>query len=111
MQYSALAALQVNPDKNMKRMKKRLGILSNKLRKMSLPFVEPDGGMYVYPQLKDARDDDVTLVERLLDLNLAIAPGSGFGDSYRQFIRISACQPAHVLEKGLDILEAAMSFG
>lgn len=111
MQYSALAALQVSPDKNMKRMKKRLGILSNKLRKMSLPFVEPDGGMYVYPQLKDGRDDDVTLVEKLLDLNLAIAPGSGFGDSYRQFIRISACQPAHVLEKGLDILEAAMSSG
>ncbi|MGC2426197.1 MAG: aminotransferase class I/II-fold pyridoxal phosphate-dependent enzyme [Nitrososphaeraceae archaeon] len=111
MQYSALAALEASPDKNVKLMKKRLDIISNKLRKMSLPFVEPDGGMYVYPQLKDGKEDDVTLVEKLLDLSVAIAPGSGFGDSYRQFIRISACQPEHVLEKGLDILEAAMFSG
>jgi aspartate aminotransferase len=111
MQYSALAALEASPHKNIKLMKKRLDIISNKLRKMSLPFVEPDGGMYVYPQLKDGKEDDVTLVEKLLDLSVAIAPGSGFGDSYRQFIRISACQPEHVLEKGLDILEAAMFSG
>jgi aspartate aminotransferase len=111
MQYSALAALDASPHKNIKLMKKRLNIISNKLRKMSLPFVKPDGGMYIYPQLKDETEDDVTLVKKLLDLNVAIAPGSGFGDSYRQFIRISACQPEHVLEKGLDILEAAMFSG
>ena len=66
--------------------------------------------MFIH-KLKDGKEDDVTLVEKLLDLSVAIAPGSGFGDSYRQFIRISACQPEHVLEKGLDILEAAMFSG
>jgi aspartate aminotransferase len=60
--------------------------------------------MYVFPKLKNEKPDDVTLVQTLLDLGVAVAPGSGFGDSYTQFIRISACQPEAVLEKGLDLL-------
>ena len=76
---------------------------------MSLPFVEPDGAMYIYPKLRKGVDNDIIVVERLLDLGVAVAPGSGFGESYREFIRISACQPTHILEKGLDVLELAIS--
>jgi aspartate aminotransferase len=108
MQYSAMAALEVGSCQNIKRMKKRLDLISNRLRKISLRFVEPEGAMYVYPKLKKGTEDDITVVQRLLDLGLAIAPGTGFGDSYRHFIRISACQPEDVLEKGLDILEVAI---
>jgi aspartate aminotransferase len=39
---------------------------------------------------------------------VAIAPGSGFGESYKRFIRISACQTEEVLEKGLEVLSAAL---
>jgi aspartate aminotransferase len=111
MQYSALAALEESPTLNVERMKRRLDVISNKLRKMSLIFTRPDGAMYVYPKIKNGMADDLTLVEKLLDLGLAIAPGSGFGDSYRQFIRISACQPEDVLERGLNILERVMLSG
>jgi aspartate/methionine/tyrosine aminotransferase len=86
-----------------------LDLVSNRLRKMLLPFVEPDGAMYIYPKLREGVENDITLVERLLDLGVAVAPGSGFGESYREFIRISACQPTHLLEKGLDVLELAIS--
>jgi aspartate aminotransferase len=111
MQYCALAALEVNNSsiQNKKRMKKRLDLVSNRLRNMSLPFVEPDGAMYVYPKLKQGVGNDIAVVERLLDLGVALAPGSGFGESYREFIRISACQPTYLLEKGLDVLELAIS--
>jgi aspartate aminotransferase len=44
----------------------------------------------------------------LLVRGVAIAPGSGFGDYYRQFVRISACQPEKTLEKGLDIMASAI---
>src|ERR687886_2741306 len=111
MQYSALAALEGsnNPSQNQKKMKKRLDLICNRLRKISFRFKEPEGAMYVYPKFKNGIEgDDITVVERLLDLGVAVAPGSGFGDSYRRFIRISGCQPEDVLEQGLDKLEAAM---
>ena len=113
MQHCALAALKGNdPSQNKKKMKKRLDLICNRLRKISFRFFEPEGAMYVYPKFKnDIEDDDVAVVERLLDLGVAVAPGSGFGDSYRRFIRISGCQPEDLLEEGLDRLEAAMLLG
>jgi aspartate aminotransferase len=114
MQYSALAALEGsnNPSQNQKKMKKRLDLICNRLRKISFSFKEPEGAMYVYPKFKNGIEgDDITVVERLLDLGVAVAPGSGFGDSYRRFIRISGCQPEDVLQEGLDRLEAAMLLG
>ena len=71
MQYSALAALEESPTENVKRIKKRLDFVSNKLRKMSISFTAPDGAMYVYPKLKSGLDDD-TIVDRLLDLGVAV---------------------------------------
>ena len=56
----------------------------------------------------EIQDDDITIVERLLDLGVAVAPGSGFGDSYRRFIRISGCQSENILQQGLDRIEAAI---
>ena len=108
MQYAALAAIEDSSAENAKRIERRLEIISKKLREMSLRFVKPDGGMYVYPKLGDGKRD-VELVQKALDLGVAVAPGSGFGDCYTQFIRISACQPDHQLEKGLDLLKTAMS--
>lgn len=111
MQYSALAALGANSNsiQNKRIIKRRLDLVSNRLYNMSFTFVEPDGAMYIYPKLKKGIDNDISLVEKLLDLGVALAPGSGFGESYREFIRISACQPAYLLEKGLDVLELAVS--
>ena len=113
MQHCALAALNGNdPYQNKKKMRKRLDFICSRLRKISFRFFEPEGAMYVYPKFKnDIEDDDVAVVERLLDLGVAVAPGSGFGDSYRRFIRISGCQPEDILEEGLDRLEAAMLLG
>lgn len=106
MQHAALAALGGDPSENVRTMKKRLDFVCGKLKQMSLRFVEPDGAMYVYPELP--RGEDIPLVERLLERGVAIAPGSGFGDHYRQFVRISACQPEKTLEKGLDIMASVI---
>jgi aspartate aminotransferase len=107
MQHAALAALEVDPLDNIKLMKKRVGLVYNKLKKMSLRCVEPDGAMYAYPELPKS-EEDMALVERLLEKGVAIAPGSGFGDSYKRFVRISACQPEKILEKGLEVMASVM---
>jgi aspartate aminotransferase len=74
------------------------------MKEMSLRFVEPDGAMYVYPELPDDGGEDMQLVERLLERGVAIAPGSGFGDSYRRFVRISACRGEEEMAEGLAIM-------
>lgn len=106
MQQAALAALEVDPSENIQLMKRRLGFICSKLKKMSLRCVEPDGAMYVYPELP--KGEDLPIVEKLLEKGVAIAPGSGFGDSYKRFVRISACQPEKMLEKGLDVMASVI---
>lgn len=102
VQHAALAALGADPQGNVDLMKKRLKFLSSKMKEMSLRFVEPDGAMYVYPELP--KGEDMQLVERLLEKGVAIAPGSGFGDSYRRFVRISACRSEEEMAEGLKIM-------
>ena len=98
MQQAALAALSVNPAENIEVMKMRLEFVCKKLKEMSLRLVEPKGAMYAYPELPNG--EDIPIVEELLDHGVAIAPGSGFGNSYKRFVRISACQPEKVRRKG-----------
>jgi aspartate aminotransferase len=107
MQYCALAALETNNvQSNIDLIKDRIDIICKRLEQMNAEFVVPDGAMYVYPKIISKNySSDIDLVYALLDNGLAIAPGSGFGQSYKQFIRISACQPATVLNEGLDTLE------
>jgi aspartate aminotransferase len=106
MQQAALAALEVDPSENIKLMKKRLDFICRKLKKMSLRCVEPEGAMYAYPELP--KGEDIPIVEKLLEKGVALAPGSGFGDSYKRFVRISACQPEKMLEKGLDVMASVI---
>src|ERR671917_8117 len=74
MQRAALAALEVDPSENVQLMKTRLDYVCSKLKKMSLRYIEPDGAMYVYPELPNG--DDLTIIERLLEKGVAIAPGT-----------------------------------
>lgn len=106
VQHAALAALGADPQGNVELMKKRLKFLSSKMKEMSMRFAEPDGAMYVYPELP--KGEDMQLVERLLEKGVAIAPGSGFGDSYRRFVRISACRPEEEMAEGLKIMAGEM---
>jgi aspartate aminotransferase len=106
MQRAAIAALEVDPSENVQLMKTRLDYVCSKLKKMSLRYIEPDGAMYVYPELPNG--DDLTIIERLLEKGVAIAPGTGFGDAYKRYVRISACQPEKTLEKGLDVIASVI---
>ncbi len=109
VQRAALAALGQDASGNVDLMKKRLEFMSSRVKEMSLRFVKPDGAMYVYPQLPAGEDMD--LVEKLLEKGVAIAPGSGFGYSYRQFVRISACRPEDEIAEGLSIMAKVLGRG
>ncbi|MGD1835674.1 MAG: aminotransferase class I/II-fold pyridoxal phosphate-dependent enzyme [Nitrososphaeraceae archaeon] len=104
MQYCALSALDADPIKNVNLIKSRLDVVCERLKKLNLSFFVPDGAMYVYPKI-NSDISDLDLVDRLLEQGVAISPGSGFGSSYSQFIRISVCRPISEIQKGLDVLE------
>ncbi|HEY1248458.1 MAG TPA: aminotransferase class I/II-fold pyridoxal phosphate-dependent enzyme [Nitrososphaera sp.] len=106
MQQAALAALSTDPGENIRVMRSRLEFVCRKLKEMSLRVVEPKGAMYAYPELPSG--EDIPIIENLLVNGVAIAPGSGFGNSYKRFVRISACQPELVLKKGLEIMASVL---
>jgi aspartate aminotransferase len=106
MQYCAMAVLGNDIQPNVDLIKSRIDLICKRIQKMKTKFVYPDGAMYVFPKItSDIYKSDIALVDKLLASGVAIAPGSGFGTNYKQFIRISACQPVDILNAGLDIIE------
>jgi aspartate aminotransferase len=105
MQYCALAALSYNPFEYTNIMKKRIDFVCSKLNNLPFEFIYPDGAMYVFAKINEKLViDDLTLIEKLLQRGVAIAPGSGFGETYTNYIRISTCIDEEKLSKGLDII-------
>ena len=104
MQYAAIAAMNSNVIKNMTLMKKRLDFIKRELENLPCEFVNPDGGMYYFVRFNNSIDVN-KIIFNLLNEGVAVAPGIGFGETYFDFIRISACQPTKLLNDGLKILK------
>ena len=105
MQFCALLALNSNPERNSKVMKKRLELMSKHLKKLPFKFTFPEGGMYIFAKIEDELNlSDLKLVGLLLNHGVAVAPGSGFGSSYSNYIRLSACLEENKMVEGLEII-------
>jgi len=104
MQYAAIAAVNSNVTKNMTLVKKRLDFIKTELENLPCEFVNPDGGMYYFVRFNNGLDVN-KIIFKLLNEGVAVAPGIGFGETYFDFIRISACQPTKLLNDGLKILK------
>ena len=110
IQYCALAALNNGGVDNTHLIEKRLGLIMKTLDRLSIPYMKPNGSFYVFPKIGDEVDrKDLALVDELLQSGVAVAPGSGFGNQYHGFIRISACQPESLLAEGLEKFERIWS--
>jgi aspartate aminotransferase len=110
MQYCALAALSYDPSEYSQIMQKRIDFVCSKLKNMPFEFNYPDGAMYVYAKIsEELQICDLTLIEKLLQNGVAVAPGSGFGDRYENYIRISTCIDENKLSKGLDIINQVVT--
>ncbi|WP_148686692.1 aminotransferase class I/II-fold pyridoxal phosphate-dependent enzyme [Candidatus Nitrosocosmicus hydrocola] len=106
MQYCASLALGSDPQIYRQIMKERIDVVCDGLKKLPFEYVVPNGAMYVYARInKELKITDLKLVEALLDNGLAVAPGSGFGSSYSDFIRISTCIETEKIKSGLEVIE------
>lgn len=103
MQFCALKALESNPEGNSKLIKDRIDLVCKSLRDLPFEFSIPDGAMYIFAKLQgDLAINDLELVEALLKNGVAVAPGSGFGSNYSDFVRISTCIEESKIKIGLD---------
>ena len=107
IQYVALRALDSDIGDNAKIIKNRLDLVIKKAKNMQLDFVEPDGAMYLFAKVRKDNFDVASFINNLLDLGVAIAPGEAFGN-YQNFVRISACQPEDLLNKGMQIIDETL---
>ncbi len=99
-QYAAVEAVR-NGDEDVRMMRKsydqRRKFLMNAFREMKLPCFEPFGAFYVFPDIREFKMTSEEFAFALLDAqNLAVVPGTAFGDSGEGFLRISY---AYSLEK------------
>ena len=109
MQYCASLALNSDPQINRRIMKERIELVCNGLKNLPFEYVVPDGAMYVFARInKELKISDLKLVESLLDNGVAVAPGSGFGSSYSNFIRISTCIETQKIKTGLEVIKETL---
>ena len=92
-QYAAIAALR-DGDKDIKTMREaynqRRRYLMDAFRKLSLPCFEPFGAFYVFPDISEFRMSSEDFCTELLKAeNVAVVPGSAFGECGDKHIRIS----------------------
>ena len=105
-QYAAIEALR-NGDEDVKMMRasydQRRRFLMNAFKEMGLECFEPYGAFYVFPCIKEfGMTSDEFATRFLQEENVAVVPGTAFGDSGEGFLRISY---AYSLEQ----LKAAMT--
>ena len=80
IQYAALQALKADTSENSKIINSRLKALIKSAKDIGLEFTEPDGAMYLFAKTKHKNFDATKFSEKLLEHDVAIAPGEGFGD-------------------------------
>ena len=87
---------------------KKRDFLCAQLAELGYDVVRPQGAFYLYP--KSPIDDDVAFTRELLQSNVLVVPGRGFGTP--GYFRISYCVEDWVLEGAVDgFARAAASVG
>ena len=82
--------------------------LCSQLAELGYDVVKPQGAFYLYP--KSPIEDDVAFTRELLESNVLVVPGRGFGTP--GYFRISYCVEDRVLEGAVGgFAQAAASVG
>ncbi len=109
-QFAAVEAM-INGDADVDMMRReynrRRRYLVSGLNGMGIKCFEPEGAFYAYPNISGFGLSSEEFCERLLDeYNVAIVPGTAFGDCGEGFARISYAYSVEHISKALDRIEA-----
>lgn len=108
-QYAAIEAIK-NGDADVAMMRdeynRRRTMLVDGLRKIGISVFEPEGAFYVFPNVGKFGLSSEEFCTRLLkEENVAIVPGTAFGDSGEGFARISYAYSVEHIKTALEKME------
>lgn len=108
-QYAAIEALK-NGDDDIDMMREayneRRNFLLNSFKEMGIPCFEPFGAFYVFPCIKKYGMSSEEFAMKFLDEeNVAVVPGTAFGDSGEGFLRISYAYSIENLRVAMEKLK------
>jgi aminotransferase len=108
-QYAALQALRYGLDDS-KYMRdeynKRRIYIYNELKRMGFDVFEPQGAFYIFPDVSMFAKDGDDFVEQLLkEEHVAVVPGSAFGESGKNHVRISYAYSMDLIKEALKRIE------
>ena len=105
-QYAALEALQHGEEDArgmLAEYARRRELVIRSCRQIGLDLVEPNGGFYAFPNVARTGMDDETFADRLItEEKVALIPGSIFGPSGINHVRICYAQDYEVLEEAFS---------
>jgi len=105
IQEAAVTALETDPGPMVQTYRKRRDYVCRRLREMGVPFPDPEGAFYVFPDISGfGLSSEEFCRQMITKAKVAAVPGSCFGGEGH--IRISYCYSDEELEKGLDRMAA-----
>lgn len=112
-QYAGLSALKTAFEDNFSAVEEmrsqydiRRRFLVNSLNSMELTCFEPKGAFYVFPCVSSTGLDGEGFAEKLLQAQkVAVVPGGAFGQTGKDFIRISYAYSLENLKRAMDRIE------
>ncbi|TGC07500.1 pyridoxal phosphate-dependent aminotransferase [Methanolobus halotolerans] len=112
VQYGGLAALQGPQEpvtEMVEKFRVRRDILVQGLNDIGIKCQTPGGAFYAFADVSEFGNGDEVSEKLLVDAHVAVTPGSAFGESGRDFIRISYATSQERIKEGLLRIESALT--
>ncbi|HEX5166689.1 MAG TPA: pyridoxal phosphate-dependent aminotransferase [Thermomicrobiales bacterium] len=112
-QWAAVAALD-GPQACVAEMRaiydERRRLLMPALRGMGFSFGEPRGGLYIWLNIASTGMDSTALSYRFLqEADVLILPGTGFGDRWHDYMRMTILQPKEILADVVERMQTVLA--
>ncbi|WP_094228320.1 pyridoxal phosphate-dependent aminotransferase [Methanolobus psychrotolerans] len=111
VQYGGVAALEGPQEpvtKMVDRFKLRRDLLVDGLNAIGIKCQKPGGAFYAFADVSEYGNGDAVTEKLLMDAHVAVTPGSAFGESGKDFIRISYATSLERIQEGLERIESAL---
>lgn len=111
VQHGGIAALE-GPQEPITEMvdkfKARRDLLLDGLNAIGIKCQKPGGAFYAFADVSEYGNGDFITEKLLKDAHIAVTPGSAFGESAKDFIRISYAASLERIQEGLERIKAAL---
>ncbi len=110
-QYGGVAALEGPQEpviEMLEEFRKRRDVLIDGLNLIGIKCNKPDGAFYAFADVSEYGDGDAIAEKLLSESHVAVTPGSAFGKSGKDFIRISYATSQERIREGLHRIEECL---